>query len=266
MISNRPSIRIPSLIFTLAAVLGSLLVTAGCNRQEVSHTPGVISPLPLPDPTSTQGQTSKLECQEDFEKRELREPYQRQGGGQPRYTLSAAELEEILILMGIESLCIPPEFGAPFLNVDWNEADLPATGRMVSLGFEELYGGGGWSSAYLVYASYDFEIGSEYDTFADEDDFQALQSGTLVGNLQAGSANGFVRYHAGISMGSQVIMKTYLFPFENYYVAGVVNLGVYDPDLLQGILAEMEAGTHPDLEQVAVRQMDELVQSLVFGR
>lgn len=42
--------------------------------------------------------------------------------------------------MGIESLCLPEDLGAPFINVDWNGADIPAaTGRMVSIGFEELY-------------------------------------------------------------------------------------------------------------------------------
>jgi hypothetical protein len=65
-------------------------------------------------------------------------------------------------------------------------------------------------------------------------------------------------------MGLQTIMKTYIFPFENHYVAAVINLGAYDPAEVDGILVEMEAGDHPDLFDLDVARMDELVASLVF--
>ena len=77
-------------------------------------------------------------CTTTLERRELREPYQRYGG-QARYTLSIEELNAYLAAMGLVEFCIPPEFGAPFINVDWNSTRGPADiGRMISLGFEDL--------------------------------------------------------------------------------------------------------------------------------
>ena len=88
--------------------------------------------VPSPPPTSTSPPPS-LQCASNFERRELREPYQRRSG-QPRYTLSEDELNAYLAVMGIESLCIPLELGAPFVNVDWDSKKTPSTtGRMLSL-------------------------------------------------------------------------------------------------------------------------------------
>jgi hypothetical protein len=167
--------------------------------------------------------------------------------------------------MGIETVCLPPQFGAPFLNVDWNPEVIPTVrGRMVSLGFEDLYGGAGWSRGYLLYATYDFAVGSEYDTFATPEDYENVQNGSIPDLIEAGSAKGFLRFHPGLSMGLQPVKKTYIFPFEKHYVAVVINLGAYEPTEVDGILAEMETGDHPDLFDIDVTRMDELVASLVF--
>ena len=62
---------------------------------------------------------ASFECQTAFEQRELKEPYQRtKPNSQSRYTLATDELSNYLNLMGIQSLCIPGELGAPFLSYD----------------------------------------------------------------------------------------------------------------------------------------------------
>jgi predicted small lipoprotein YifL len=203
-------------------------------------------------------------CQDAFEARELREPYQRYEPDAPRYTLSAQQYQGYLDLMGIEAICLPPGFGAPFLNVDWNAELLPATGRMVSLGFEELYAGGGWSRGYLVYATYDFSFGSEYEVFASPLDFEQLTSGSIPNVIDAGGARGFVRFHGGTPMGKQMLMKTTVFPFAQHYVAAVINLAAYERAEVESVLQEMEAGRHPDLMDKYVAWMDTLVLSMRF--
>lgn len=59
-------------------------------------------------------------------------------------------------------------------------------------------------------------------------------------------------------------MKTYIFPFEDFYVAVVINLGAYDPTEVDSILLEMEAGSYPDLMNENVALMDFLVSSIRF--
>lgn len=203
-------------------------------------------------------------CQELYIERELREPYQRYDGNKPRYTLSKEELVAYFDLMGIEQICLPPQFGAPFINVDWNAEVIPAIGRMVSIGFEELYGGGGWSHGYLVYATYDFSVGSEYEVFASPIDFERVENGSISNLFDADGVQGFVRYHRGIPMGKQMVLKTYIFPFENAYIAVVINIGAYDPAEVDNIILEMDAGRHPDILNENVALMDSLVSSIRF--
>jgi hypothetical protein len=204
-------------------------------------------------------------CQESFPIQELREPYQRYDD-QPRYTLSKDEFQELLGLMHIDTICVPPQFGAPFINVDWNEDDLPATGRMVSIGFEELFKGGGWSTGYLLYSTYDFSVGSMYEIFSTSADYIQVQNETIPNPITIDGVNGFIRFHSGIPMGMQMIMKTYVFPFETEYVAIVIDIGAYDPDQVEDIVLAMEAGNHPDLVNENITLMDDLVNSIRFKK
>ncbi|NIU13707.1 MAG: hypothetical protein GWN76_06730, partial [candidate division Zixibacteria bacterium] len=72
------------------------------------------SPSPMPPlSTLTPGALAKANCQQNFEHRELLEPYQH-FGNQPRFTLSNQELSTYIEQMGIDSLCLPEAFGAPF--------------------------------------------------------------------------------------------------------------------------------------------------------
>ncbi len=230
----------------------------GAETQSSSPTAAAtIMPVPQNNPEPAL-------CQEGLEGRELREPYQRNKYEGPRHTLSEEELRAYLDLMGVESVCLPPQFGAPFINVDWNSLEMPATGRMVSIGFEELYGGGGWSSSYLLYATYDFSFGSEYEVFATPEDFEQVHARSMPNRINVDGVEGFVRFHPGIPMGMQSIMKTYVFPFDDYYVAAVINLGTYDPGKVDEILLEMDGGRHPDLMTENIAQLDLLVSSIRF--
>ena len=141
---------------------------------------------------------------------------------------------------------------------------LPATGRMISVGFENLYGGGGWSQGYLVYATYDFSIGSEYEIFASPSDFEQIENGSISNSLNADGVRGFIRYHRGIPMGKQMVLKTYVFPFEHTYLAAVINLGAYDPAEVENIISELEAGRNPDPNNENIALMDLLVSSIRF--
>ena len=257
--------------YLLLYLIFSLLLI-GCGRRDALDSEDRTTPDQevTSEPSATNAQTADTNlrsgsCQDYFQARELREPYQRHERNTPRYTLSEAAYQAYLDLMGIETVCLPPQFGAPFLNVDWNPEVIPtARGRMASLGFEDLYGGAGWSRGYLLYATYDFAVGSEYDTFATPEDYQNVQNGSLPDLIDAGGTKGFIRFHPGLAMGLQTIMKTTIFPFENHYIAAVINLGAYDPAEVADVLQEMESGSHPDLFDLDVARMDELVSSLVF--
>ena len=138
-------------------------------------------------------------CQSAFEHRELREPYKHGMNNAPRFTLDAAELEGYYRLMNIASLCIPPEAGAPFINVDWNKEDGTASkGRMISLGFESAYAGSGWSDIYVVRSTYDFSAGTEYDRFMTRKEWDAYRNNTLEGIQRLPDGRGFIRYKAGL--------------------------------------------------------------------
>ncbi len=232
--------------------------------ENFTETQGSPTNQPTTVPSVTSSADTISRCQDVIGRRELRDPYQRTSD-QDRYTLSQEEYSGYLRLMGIGSLCLPEDFGVPFIIVDWNSADIPAAaGRMVSIGFEEQYGGGGWSSGYLIYATYDFSVGSEYEVFATQGDFEDIGAQTKPNMINIDGVEGFIRFHPGIPMGLQSVSKTYVFPFENYYVAAVQTLGAYEPAVIQEVLVEMEVGRHPDLMQEDVLMMDRLVSSIEF--
>lgn len=232
---------------------------------QIEETQKVVATLTKTSTVATESVAEPSPCLKEVERRELRESFQR-GGDQKRYTLSSEELAEYLSLMGIDSLCIPAEFGAPFLNVDWNELDDPpvAIGRMVSIGFEDLSGYTGWGRGYLIYSTYDFAVGSEYDVFATQEDFEAVRTHSIPNMIHNEGVAGFIRFHASLPMGLQWVSKAYVFPFETYYVAAVLTLDAYDPDKVDEIILELEEGRHPDLAQESVSLMDSLVSSIRF--
>ena len=169
--------------------------------------------------------------------------------------------------MGIQALCVPVELGAPFLNADWDSARIPATGRMVSIGFERLYHDAGWSDLFLIYSTYDFTAGTEFDRFATVEDRDALRNHSLAHETEVNGVSGFIRFKTGMSAyegQSQPIYRTVVFPFEDYYVAIVYNLGACDGDASEQI-REFEQGDYPAECAAQVEMMDSLVNSLHFG-
>ena len=192
-----------------------------------------------------------------------------------RYTLSAETFHTYLVDMAISSICVPAQLGALYLNVDWNSADLGhVTGRMLSLGFTELYAGSGWGDGYLVYATYDFAAGTEYDVFARPEDWEAAAQGAVaqgtlqdVETLEIDGVRGFIRFQRGLGYGSCRVYRVILFPFEAHYIAIVQALGEYDGDVdWENLAVQLREGDFPPTWQVPMAAMDVLAQSLRFAR
>jgi hypothetical protein len=205
-------------------------------------------------------------CVTTFEQRELREPYQRRED-QARYTLSTDELNHYLAKMGVADLCIPPQFGAPFINAEWDSARGTAvTGRMISLGFEDLYHGAGWSRASLLYASYDFATGSEYDIFANPEDRDAVRNGTMPDMMEVHGAKGFVRFKpSDYGFATRTLYKATVFPHEAGYVAVAFALGDYDAASdWDAMIQDFAKGAYPPEMQGTVALVDAFVASLTF--
>ena len=234
-----------------------------------------VRPTPaLPPLMSTQSLPCATQSEEnrtaDFplEHRELRKPYQR-SGGQDRYTLSVEELNAYLEVFGIESLCLPADLGAPFVNADWDNATNSATtGRMLSLGFENLYQGAGWSDVFIVYATYNFATGTEYDRFARPEDRDALRNGTLPDVIEVNGVQGFVRFQpADLCFDTCTLYKTIVFPFATDYIAIVCKVGDYGAGTDWNALAQaLRAGEYPGERQAQVAMTDWLAQSIHFRR
>ncbi len=223
------------------------------------------SPSPMPPlSTLTPGALAKANCQQNFEHRELLEPYQH-FGNQPRFTLSNQELSTYIEQMGIDSLCLPEAFGAPFINADWNHLEASAhTGRMLSIGFEGQYEGSGWSRVGLVYSTYDFEAGTEYEIFASPADYAAILNDGTHDDLQVDGRGGFIRFHKGIAMGDQPIRKTYLFPGQEGYIAVYFRLGYFNPAIVNDVIESLKDESAPiDIEPMLIL-VDEFVKAIEF--
>ena len=210
-----------------------------------------------------------MQCVQSFPRRELREPYQRNKyTNEPRYTLSADEFHAYLSIMGIGSLCIPPDLGAPFLNADWYSATLHTgiTGRMISLGFDNLYSGSGWSDGFVLYSNYDFSAPTEYDTFAKKVDWENVMRGTASDVIEVNGVKGFRRIQkSSLCYGDCMVYKTYVFPFESYYIAVVYSLGAYRYDAdWETLIQELRTQRYPLDRQVNVALMDALASSIQF--
>jgi hypothetical protein len=65
-------------------------------------------------------------------------------------------------------------------------------------------------------------------------------------------------------MGLQNVYKTYVFPFPEYYIAVVFNLGAYDPGAVEPVIDMFRAGEYP-IEKIDKMQiMDALALSIHF--
>lgn len=204
------------------------------------------------------------ECMTNFIQRELKEPYQRHMG-QARFSLSTDQLNELWNIMSIQSMCIPVALGAPFINADWNSQFLPGvTGHMLSLGFENLYHGAGWSDGYMLYSTYDFSMGTAYDSFATREDFQAVMEKSISNQIDVNGVPGFIRYQKGLSLGLIPIYKAYIFPFEDFYTAVVYGFGPFEWEQVDIALARLQTGEVPNEHSQDSNLMDVLALSIQF--
>jgi hypothetical protein len=244
---------------------------AACGRQQAVSTsfPTLsVTPIvsPTPEKTATPVAMTSMECATSFKHRELKEPYKRDVGEPPRYTLSTEELKNYLAVMGIEALCVPQHLGSPFINVDWDGRYISAKGRMLSIGFEALYHGSGWSDVYLIYATYDFTYGSEYDTFARPEDRDAVRQSAMPDMIEVDGFKGFIYYQVGYYEGStSPVRKAFVIPFENDYVAVVFTLWDSFPnDDEETIIQKLKAGEYPPDRLLDAQAWDILAQSIQF--
>lgn len=227
------------------------------SATQPDPTARVVPLLPLPDPEGCRGQVVESSAGEP-----PADP-----GAQTRRVLSPTDLADYLNIMGIRSLCIAPEFGAMSLNVDWNDLGDPpvAIGRMISLGFDGLSSEvSGWGRGYLLYSTYDFEVGSEYNVFATREDLAATRARSKPAMFTVDGVDGFLRFSPGLAYGQQAVNVTYVFPFETAYVAAVLALAQYDPTEVEKVILEMQAGRHADLADPTVARFRHLVASLRF--
>ena len=233
----------------------------------VDPIPGLVAPTEEVPPVLAPSLSDRpFPCAGRFERRELRKPYQTSGDA-VRYVLSDAELGGYLSPMGIGSICIPAGLGAPFVNADWQGAETGTTGRMTSIGFEGLYRGAGWSDGFLLYSTYDFSTGSEYDRFATAADRDALRAGTMPDALEINGVPAFVRFKGSdLCLGRCSLYKSIVFPFDDDYVAVVSKVEEYDAGADWVALVEpLRAGKYPPEQKDLVAMMDWLAQSLRFA-
>jgi len=235
-----------------------LVVLLACNgisqtarsTQVPAATPVVETDTDVPD---------DFACQETFEARAIKT------GGKPHLALSAREWNGYLNLMGIRSICLPLQIGAPYVNADWDSTTMPATGRMVSIGFENFQHGAGWSDLFLLYSTYDFITGTEYDRFAELPDRDSLRSHSLANEIEVNGIRGFIRFKAAAwtyEGQPQIVYRSAVFPFENAYVAIVYKLGAGDADEMN---RKFEQGEYPADLLPNLQLMDFLVNSLQFN-
>lgn len=202
------------------------------------------------------------QCRGELASRSLGEPSMDPGASRGDI-LTPTQLSDYLSIMGIDSLCIPHSFGAPTLNVDWHDPEA-SIGRMISIGFDGLYSGpsSAWGRGFIVYSTYDFEVGSEYETYATQDDLQATRTDSMPRMISVDGVDGFIRFVPALY--GEIADIAYIFPFETHYLAAVLTLGQYDPAFVNDAIIQMEEGQHPDLANPDLPLLIDLVSSMRF--
>ena len=202
------------------------------------------------------------ECMTTFTPRELGT-----SDGGPVYALSAEEWNSYLAFMGIESLCIPYGLGAPFIAADWDSSQNPnVTGRLLTMGFDQPRGEiwSPWTDASIVYSTYGAMVPAMVERFATAEDRDAVRAGTMPDMITIDGVQGFVRIHPGMAMGAQNLYKTYVFPFDTYYVAVVYDLGAYWSEDVEAAVQALRVGEYSPEQLLGVQTMDALVASIQF--
>ena len=171
-------------------------------------------------------------------------------------------------IYGIESVCLPRGLGEIRRESDlYSTENIDGLGKMVLLRFDDSMPEDNAGGPYLLYSTYDFSIGAEFDRTATIDDRDALRSGEMPDSLVINGTAAFVRFQQGGCFGF-CVLKCIVFPFDDYYVAVVSNLGEFDFDATdwRTVRETLRAGEYPAAFRSQVAQTDWLAQSLDFVR
>jgi hypothetical protein len=165
------------------------------------------------------------------------------------YSLSNQEWENFIKLMGIDSVCIPSEFGQPVFYVDWDQEGgvAAAKGRRFVIGFENLLISGDISSGTIIYSTYNFALSGEARTYAERDLKATLDDLNEIKNkpyvLQVDGFKGYANYTFNDTFNS--IRKEIFFPFKEHYIAITYNLkGDYSENYSK-IIEKLYRGEYP---------------------
>ena len=235
----------------LISVLIALAIALEACAPAASQTPAVQETVSVP-PAPTPLEPDPLVCNNDYTRHELTSPYRRDKyNPQPVYTFAPEEFSAILAGLGISAVCVPEGADAPYALFDWKVDDGSALqGRMATLSFDA------WSEAQIVYTTYDFAKGTEYDKFATADDYYAIK------NTNTG---GFERILVGLCYGKCTVYKTFIHPFADHYVAVTLDLGAYDyGTTVDSQVSKFNAGEYPTHLQDDLARFEVLVRGLEF--
>ena len=182
--------------------------------------------------------------------------------------LDPADFARYLNEINVDSAVVPPGLGRSLLAVDWDAATgIADQGRMVAIGFEAFYGHGtAWGSGTMVYATYDFAIGSEYDMDAQPQDYEALRTGQISPERIVETVDhtrGYITYRWHPFF--QLIKKTIVFPFPTYYVVVDYFLDGDYADNYPAVIDDLYRGLYPEDERCFLGLMDSLADSLTFA-
>ncbi len=205
---------------------------------------------------------ASADCLREFPSHDIRQ------AGRKTHTLSETEWTDIRQQMRLTSVCIPSQFGAPFVNVDWNAATGNAdSGRKIVVSFEKTYDPqyGGWGNVYLEYSTYDFSVGSEYRTLATDETYRKVKEGTAENTLQVPAGmTAVVTYVKETTLRGDEswLEKHVVFPFDGYYIAAVYKLqGDYSGDS-EMTLNALRAKDYPSEDKEALDAFDRMVLDL----
>ena len=197
-------------------------------------------------------------------------------GNVSKYTLTDEELNGYDKVMGIKSLCVSKEIGAPFLNVDWDSAKQPdyVVGRKLNIGFKNFFNEetGGWGGLFMEYSTYNFTYGTEYYTYATLSDYQNLPllAGKKDNTLEVDGVKGISKYQYKQACMSCIddfyIEKVVVFPFPDHYFAIVYDLsGSYKTQDNQ-VIQNLYNGTYPENEKNNLKAVDDFISKIKFEK
>jgi hypothetical protein len=186
--------------------------------------------------------------------------------------LSLAEFKSFLNTMGIASFPLTAELGNPFQAVDWDRNTQNPTvtsqadsGRMISLGFENMIGyGSRWGGLNVIYSTYDFAIGTEYDVYAKPGDREKLARGEFPHTTTVDGRKAIVAYRSNY-MAITGAQKSVTVPFNDHYVTFVYHLHSKE-SYSEKEIQDMYQGKYPTTDADDLKLFDTIVSQVKFSQ